>query len=464
MVDKLSEEIKDLKRINERQREAEAELNSKILKLQDQLAEHEAKRLASPYSTPVKSDSRFSTPIDAAEALNTSIPIAELEEMKSAIAALEASLDHKSSRCDDLASEVNRLRTALTAKADELDEHRAQVMRDDAELRAQLIDKAGTIEVLQELLMKLEIQAKEGAVAIDEYSSLLNAEREQNKALNDILTMIQEKDVAAETMLKGMAEQRMAMSQRLVELESQLQEAHANLKKSDARSESLMKLLSGAEADRDRLLDQLKEAKTRYLAADTASSERLGDVETITHGLHRELLGVKMENDTMKRKLEYAESQVSNLADDLSEAGKKYSTLARAMEDSQLEASMIAAENERLKRDLDSNKREIENLIVASAAGQSLEVLKVQVSSSCVYFLKLPASLIILFSSCRCNTKTMSLRSGSATSSSFSSSARRVAKRSLNSKYTSMNLNTSFSGATMSVRNCEPRSKPLPPT
>lgn len=381
MVDKLSEEIKELKRVDERHREAEADLNSKIFELQDQLAEREAKRLATPYSTPVKPDSRFGSPIDAAEALNTTISVAELEEMKSAIAALQASLDHKSTRCEDLASEVNRLRTALTAKAGELDEHRAQVMRDDAELRAQLIEKAGTIEVLQELLMKLEIQAKEGAIAIEEYSSMLSAEREQNKALNDILNMIQEKDDAAETMLKGMAEQRIAMSQRLVELESQLQEAHASLKKSGARSESLMKLLSETEADRDRLLDQLKEAKMRYLAADSASSERLGDVETVIHGLNRELLEVKMENDTNKRKLEYAESQVSSLADDLSEAGKKYSALARAMDDSQLETSIIVAENERLKRDLDSSKREVENLIVASAAGQSLEVLKIQVRS-----------------------------------------------------------------------------------
>lgn len=464
LVDKLNDETKELKRAEERHRETEADMHSKILELQDQIVEREAKRLSTPYSSPMKADSRYGTPVAAAEALNTTIAVAELEEMKSAITALQASLDHKSTRCDDLSSEVNRLRTALTAKADELDEHRAQVMRNDAELRAQLIEKAGTIEVLQELLMKLEMQAKEGSVVIEEYKSLLNTERDQNRALNDILNMIKEKDDATEDMLRGMAEQRMVMSQRLVELESQLQESHASLKKSDARSESLMKLLTEAEIDRDRILEQLKETKSRYQASDNASSEHLGDVETTIHGLNRELFDVKIENDSLKRKLDYAESQVSDLANDLQEAARKHSSLTRSMEDVQLGSNIIAAENERLKRDLDSNKREIENLIVANAAGHSLEVLKVQVRPSYTFVLLLCEYIfkIVIFYSY--NIRMMLSQSVSAMFSSFSSSAKHVARKSPNSKSISMKLSASFSAAMTSAKSCEALLKQLPRT
>ncbi len=369
MVENLTEEVSSWKSKASEAAHAEQGLKTQVAELHRQL-ELQREELAVAQATSRAATAVPSTPSVAASparsADSASKAASEVSELRSTLAAAESSLAHKSLRCDELSAEVARLRAALTAKADELDQHRAQFTKTEAEIRAMLLEKERTIVVLQELISRLEVQSKTDGSTIEELRVLVLSEREQNKALNDVLNMIKDKDDATERMLSDLSQQRMAMTTRIVDMESKLITMAAELRESENRTALASRHLREAEEEKDALNKRYNDLRNKYSALEQSTGDRLLELETGKSRVHRQLMEEQEEIQRLRRKHEALEAAHESQSSDLHESRARASALHLKLDDALSRLQAALENSDSLKREVDSSRREIEALLIAA--------------------------------------------------------------------------------------------------
>lgn len=362
MIGNLNTEIDELKGRIGQYEEAEMTLRNQISDLRAVIAEKE-EQIAHAAKVPLAS----ATPASAEKKQNSDYPrTPEVFDYRGTIANLEANLSLKTTRCDELTVEIGKLRTAVTAKIDELGYHKAQFIKAEAELQATLMEKEKTISMMQDLISRLESQAKHDANNIEELNALVLSERDENHALNDVLNMIKEKDDATESMLQGMSEQRMVMSTRFVEIESRVTTLTTQLRESETRYESTVQLLKEAERERDSNNTRIVEYKSKFADLDQSTFDKLSESETTITRLQRQLVDEKDEIVRLQKRLSSANDLAEGFAKTASE--EKSRVVATQLRVDELTETVQSLKNhiERLKREAEADRREIESLLVAA--------------------------------------------------------------------------------------------------
>ena len=391
MVENLTEEVSSWKNKASEAAHAELSLKTQINELHHQLEQQreelEASSRAAAAAVVPSTPAVAASPARAADSASKAT---EASELRSSLAAAESSLAHKSLRCDELGAEVTRLRAALTAKADELDQHRAQFTKTEAEIRAMLMEKERTIDVLQELISRLEVQSKADGTTIEELRLLVLSEREQNKALNDVLNMIKDKDDATERMLVDLSQQRMAMTTRIVDMESRIITLTAELRESENRSGLVSRHLREAEEERDALNKRYNDLRNKYSTLEQSSGDRMLELETGKGRVQRQLMEEQEETQRLRRKNEALEATHQAQAADLLESRSRVSALQLKLEDASSRLQIAVENSDSLKREVESSCREIDALLIASddrtvAGDASRQSLLTQVSDRSLF-------------------------------------------------------------------------------
>lgn len=360
MISNLNAEVDELKGKIEKYEVSEQNLRNEVSELHVLLSEKEQEltqraAIVATAATPASAEKKPDYPRTP-----------EVFEYRATISNLEANLSRKAARCDELTVEVSRLRTAFTSKSDELDHHRAQFTKIEAELQATLLEKERTLSVLQDLIARLEEQSRDDANSIQELSGALASEREENLALNDVLNMIKEKDEATESMLKGMSEQRMVMSTRFVEIESRVSTLTTQLHESESKYESTVKLLQQAESERDKSNMRIVEYKSKLNDLDQSSFDKISEFEAQVHRLQRQLSDETDEVERLKKRLVSVNDLTDNYAKNISE--EKSRALTAQLKVNELSETVQSLRNQidRMKRDSEADRREIESLLIAA--------------------------------------------------------------------------------------------------
>ena len=376
MIGNLNTEVSEFKNRIDGYEAAEQELRNELRSVRSSLAEKEdllATMAAKP--TPNTPIDETTTAVSSEKKVKDYPRTPEVFEYRSTISSLEANLSRKTERCDELTVEVGRLRAAVTAKIDELGHHKAQFIKVEAELQATLLEKERTIEVMQELITRLEDQAVKDSNHIDELNAAIISERTENKAHNDMFELIKAKDDATESMLKDMSEQRMAMSTRFVEIEDRVSTLTSELRDSELRYDKTAKLLKNAEDERNSFSDRVSQYKTKLADLEQASFDRVSELETQVSRQQRLLEDEKDEVVRLKKRLSSLTDLSESLSKTASEEKARVATTQVKVEELSEVIQSLRNQNERLKRESEADKREIESLIVAaddkSAAGDS---------------------------------------------------------------------------------------------
>ena len=370
-IDELKGRIEDYEEAEHSLRDEVAELRFLILEKEELLAKastaaaaHAPTSVSKSPSTPFLESTVSSSGSKAGGADFPRTP--EVFEYRATIASLESNLSRKTTRCDELSVEIVRLRTAVTQKIDELGQHKAQFVKAEAGLQAELLEKEKTIDVLQDLLSRLESQSKDDATSIQELNAIVLSEREENRALNDVLNMIKEKDDATEDMLQGMTEQRSAMSTRFLEIESRVTTLTTQLHESESRYSSTFKMLQQAETERNAGDMRIVEYKSKLADLDQSTFDKLSERDAIVNRQQRILEEEKEEVVRLKKRLASANDLADGFAKTASEEKSRVVTTELRVEELSETVQSLRNQNDRLKRDADADRREIESLLIAA--------------------------------------------------------------------------------------------------
>ena len=281
----------------------------------------------------------------------------ELSELEAVNAALKANLEHKSEYAVSLVTDVNELRSLVTSKEDEIEALRASDLKEDANLRAQLLERERVIENLNDAIARLEENKIENELLLAERMQTLQNEQEINSQLRTFLTIIDEKESTTEELLYQIQMSESSMASQLSETCKLLVAEKEVSKKALAETAALKGELQTLKAEFDQI-------RSRHESEGAVAAEKAHFLENQLEASDKLVSDKNTELKSLGQQLDQLRKQVAKCEQDKAALELKHKNDGSFKTNFSKCVSMIVDEFNYAQNRLDQNAENLERSVI----------------------------------------------------------------------------------------------------